>query len=211
VLLASCATLRVRSDFDSDVDFASYRTYGWLEVPVGASRAEAGAANPFAYNSLLDKRVRKAVDQELAARGYQRLESGAVDFRLNYHVILKDKLVASASDFGAFHSHYPYPYDGFVGGVDVQVMQFQEGTFVLDVIDVGRDQLAWRGWAVGRNPDGNYDEREIWLAVRRILERFPPPPAGSPGGRADPVRTLAHVSTPPAEPAPDRRAKCLSS
>jgi hypothetical protein len=170
-LLQSCSTLRVRTDYDGDVDFSSYRSYAWLEQPERAARVGQGDANPFAYNSLLDKRVRKAVDQELAARGYRRSDSGAVDFRLNYHVILKDKLVASASDFGAFHR---YPNGVFYGGVDVEVMQFQEGTFVLDVIDAGRDQLAWRGWVVGRNSDGNYDEREVGIAVRRILERFPP-------------------------------------
>ena len=176
-LLVSCAPLRVRTDFDPDVDFSSYRSYAWLERPEGARRGGEGDGNPFAYNSLLDKRVRQAVDRELAARGFQRSESGAVDFRLNYHVILKDKLVASASDFGAFHHH---PHGDFFGGVDVQVMQFQEGTFVLDVIDGERDQLAWRGWAVGRNPDGNYDEREVRLAVGRILERFPPPAPAAP-------------------------------
>jgi hypothetical protein len=170
-LLASCATVRVRTDYDREIDFSHYRTYGWLELPEGSRRAGDEKANPFAYNSLLDKRVRRAVDRELAARGFQRVESGEVDFRINYHVILRDKLVASASDFG---SHYHPWHGGFFGGVDVEVMQFQEGTFVLDLIDAGREQLAWRGWAVGRNPDGNYDEAEVQLAVRRILERFPP-------------------------------------
>jgi hypothetical protein len=177
-LLTGCSTLRVRTDWDSDVDFSRYRSYAWLEQPERASRIAGGDANPFTYNSLLDKRVRKAVDAELAARGYRRVESGEVEFRLNYHVILKDKLVASASDFGALHA---FPNGGVFGGVDVEVMQFQEGTFVLDVIDAQRDQLAWRGWAVGRNSDGNYDEQEVGLAVRRILERFPPPLPAPPG------------------------------
>ncbi len=176
-LLAGCASVRVRTDYDREVDFSRYRSYGWLEFPEGSRRGGESEVNPFAYNSLLDKRVRQAVDRELAARGFQRAESAAADFRLNYHVILRDKLVASASDFGAFH--HPLR-GGFFGGVDVQVMQFQEGTFVLDVIDGEHEQLAWRGWAVGRNPDGNYDEAEIQLAVRRILERFPPLSSAAP-------------------------------
>jgi len=126
---------------------------------------------PFASNSLLDKRMRAAVTSKLRARGYRYEEGGNSDFRLNYHVMFKDKLAGSGSDFGYTGR---YRRGAFSSGFNWSVRQYQEGTIIIDVIDRAKDQLVWRGWSVSRNRDGNYDDAEINRAVNQILMRFPP-------------------------------------
>jgi hypothetical protein len=171
LLQAGCA-IRVRTDFDRGTNFSSYQTFDWLAPPKRASAAgQSELQDPFSSNSLLDKRVRAAVERVLHARGYRRAVEAESDMRLNYHVIFRDKLAASGSNFGYYNR---YRYGGFGTGLDFSVRQYQEGTIIVDVIDRATDQLVWRGWAAGRNSDGNYDEREISYAVERILERFPP-------------------------------------
>jgi hypothetical protein len=170
--LSGCAT-RVRSDFDREAVFSNYTTFDWIAPPVRASEEElrSDLEGPFARNSLLDKRIRAAVNQNLEARGFRHAEDGESDFRLNYHVTFSDKLTGSGSDFGYIGR---YHRGAFSSGFNWSVRQYQEGTIIIDIVDRAEDQLVWRGWMVSRNRDGNYDEREIARAVDKILTRFPP-------------------------------------
>ncbi len=170
--LSGCAT-RVRSDFDREAVFSDYNTFDWIAPLVRASEegVQADLEGPFARNSLLDKRIRAAVNGNLETRGFQYVESGESDFRLNYHVTFKDKLVGSGSNFGYFGR---YRRGGFSSGFNWSVRQYQEGTIIIDIVDRAKDQLVWRGWVVSRNRDGNFDEAEITRAVNLILMRFPP-------------------------------------
>ncbi len=171
VALTGCA-MKVRSDFDHDAVFSYYNTFGWLEPPARASEeANADPEAPFERNSLLDKRVRTAVNTYLEARGFKYADKAESDFLLNYHVRFKDKLYGSGTDFGYFGRYYR---GGFGSGFNYSVRQYQQGTIILDIVDREKDQLVWRGWAVTRSTDGNFDEAEISRAVELILERFPP-------------------------------------
>ena len=170
-LAVGCAA-RVRTDFDSGVDFSSYETFDWLAPPQRASSvAQSDLQDPFSSNSLLDKRVRAAVERVLDRRGFRRAVEANSDMRLTYHVLFRDKLVASGTDFGYYNR---YHHGGFGTRFDFSVRQYKEGTIVLDVVDRATDQLVWRGWMASRNNDGNYDEAEISYAIERILESFPP-------------------------------------
>ena len=171
-VLYGCAT-RVRSDFDRDAVFSQYDTFDWIAPPVRASEEElqSNPEGPFARNSLLDKRMRAAITSNLRARGFQYVEDGSSNFRLNYHVTFSDKLSGSGSDFG--YSRY-YRRGSFSSGFNWSVRQYKEGTIIIDIVDRAKDQLVWRGWMVNRNRDGNFDEAEINRAVNKILMKFPP-------------------------------------
>jgi len=171
-VLSGCAT-RVRSDFDRDAVFSQYDKFDWIAPPVRASEEElqSDPEGPFARNSLLDKRIRAAVTSNLRARGFQYVEDGSSNFRLNYHVTFSDKLAGSGSDFG--YAGY-YRRGAFSSGFNWSVRQYKEGTIIIDVIDRAKDQLIWRGWMVSRNRDGNFNEAEINQAVNKILMDFPP-------------------------------------
>jgi hypothetical protein len=171
LLQFGCA-VAVRTDFDHGADLSNYETFDWIAPPQRASSdAQLDSQDPFSSNSLLDKRIRAAVERELDARGFRKSEGTDSDIRLNYHVIFSDKLVASGTDFGYLDR---YHYGGFSTGFNYSVRQYKEGTIIIDVVDRATDQLVWRGWVASRNNDGNYDETEISYAVKKILERFPP-------------------------------------
>ncbi len=173
--LSGCASMQVRSDYDRNVDFTRYESFAWLERPV-KPLAEApeqqipDAADPFAWNSLLDKRVRSAVDALLLSRGFRKTSGESPDFWLRYHTMLKDRVQITSFPAGV------WPHGAGIGWTDIYVDSFQEGTLILDVIDPALNQLVWRGWAVRAVGDLTRQHDEVQLAVKRILERFPPPP-----------------------------------
>jgi len=56
--------------------------------------------------------------------------------------------------------------------------QYREGTLILDVVDAGADAVVWRGSAQAQLAGSGEPltrRARIQEAVRRILERFPPP------------------------------------
>ena len=174
--VAGCSTLKVKTDYDPSVDFARYSTYAWLKPPM---KDDASASpvdeltDPFARNSLLDKRVRNAVDKELAARGFRKGPEDSSSFRVSYYVILKDKTRVRSSPGAYYGGYYDRGYYG-AGYGGVTSYDYQEGTLIVDVIDARSDSIAWRGWAIGTNKEGFYSEKQVAKAAQKILEKFPP-------------------------------------
>lgn len=155
----SCSPISVKSDYDHEVDFTKYRTFKWMPFPKKRPK------NTVKPNSILDKRIRRAVNSQLEARGYEIKATGRTDALLAYHVGVKQKIDVSRVDYGYWRGwprHRVYAH------------RYKEGTLIVDLVDPELKQLVWRGWAVGAV--GNFDESEkkINEAVAKILEEFPP-------------------------------------
>jgi hypothetical protein len=117
------------------------------------------------------RRVREAVDAELATRGYRLVESRP-DFQVAAHVSTADRV--RIVDWG-YTYHPRKSWSG--GGRDIDVWQYEEGTLVLDVIDPGQSALVWRGTAskaVDRSWTPEERDAEARAAVQALLARFPP-------------------------------------
>lgn len=65
---AGCASHRMRVDFDERANFSTLRSFAWVDS--GRQSADRGA-NPF-----LERRLRRAIDQELLARGFVAASPG---------------------------------------------------------------------------------------------------------------------------------------
>ncbi len=170
--IAGCAGVAVRTDFDREVDFGRYRSVAWLAPPLRETQERA--PDTFTANSLLDKRVRRAVEQELERRGLPTAPEEQADLRVDYRLLYSEKLVTQGTRIGSIYHRGPAYYDDF----DVYVSQVPEATLVLDLIDARSEQLVWRGWSTRRDHDRSLDENEVSRTVAAILRRYPPP-AGS--------------------------------
>jgi hypothetical protein len=180
-LSLACETVRVRTDYDSAVDFAPLRTFAWIDPPLKEEARDEGAVgtDPFTHNTLLDKRVRDEVEAYLASHGYRPARPGeSPDFLLRYEVvsqqITRDTPVFVSSGFGRF---------GYGAGSGIGYSQpttYQEGTLILDVIDPNTHQLLWRGWGTSQTRDANMEPKRVKKTVAAILARFPPQAKGEP-------------------------------
>jgi hypothetical protein len=170
LVVAGCTGLHVRTDFDENLDFQGRTAYAWLEPPVlEAPLPEGEAPDPFARNSLLDGRVRAAVDRTLGAEGFRISEEDPA-FQLQYYVVLRDKTKIRTSP-SAYYGSRRGGYGGLGGATSYD---YQEGTLIIDFIDARTGRLAWRGWGVGTNREGYYDAARIEESVQKILAEFPP-------------------------------------
>jgi len=164
---AGCSSMEFNHDWDRDADFAAYRTYAWLNVPTTAV-GDAQAAR--SKNTLLDKRIKSAVDGEMKNRGFS-IDTESPQLLAVYHVGVQDKV--NVTDWGY---RYSYDYYGW-GGRNIDVYQYTEGTLILDFIDAQTKELVWRGAATATladNPTPEKAEARIQQAVDGILAKYPP-------------------------------------
>jgi hypothetical protein len=177
--LAACSGIQTRTNFDPSAVQAleSYRTYSWLPMKEGADTR--------IYNSIIQSRVRLAVDRELAERGYRLVdENQKPDFKLGWHGAI-DKRV----DVDVINNFYGYRWDpwfdpffgpvayGGAGAPTATVREYREGTLILDVVDAKSNNLVWRGTAettLADNMNAKKSQKLIDNAVEKILKDFPP-------------------------------------
>lgn len=89
VTTAGCSTMRVGNDYDRDASFDRVASYDWVG-PSEADEETAAAVNRI--NPFIDRRLRRAVDDELGARGLQRVTEGPVDLLVAIDVLDVDRI-----------------------------------------------------------------------------------------------------------------------
>lgn len=169
-LLASCASgPRIYSTESPVADFSSYETYSYAE--------QLGTDDPGGPATLLTQFLRTAVDREMQARGYRRVESGG-QLVVNFYVDTQEKIQARSPDPYIGYGYYSYRrglYVGWRGYVEDNVDQYTEGTLNIDVVDASRRELIWEGIAIGRVTEAA--RRNVQAAiddvVPQIFAQFP--------------------------------------
>jgi len=145
----------VKTDYDHHASFSQYHTYYWEKVQT--------------TDPLWQSRIQDAVDHQLQAKGWQRVDSGG-DVAL--------AAVGSAHNQQEYQTFYNgmggWRWGGF-GETTTQVESYPVGTLVLDIYDTHSKQLIWRGIAqqsLSEKPEKN--EKKLEKAIDKMFEHFPP-------------------------------------
>ena len=166
VTLVSCYQVTIKRDYDPKANFQSLKTYDWLPI---TAKAE--------INPINLKRIEKAVDNQLGAKGFNR-SSENPDFLIAAQAFKKDKI--SVMDYGYDYNYHPgYPRGAGYAHSDLDVYQYEEGTLILDFIDTKSNEVIWRGSAsaaLDPKPTPEKQEKRINIAVTKLLKKFPPVP-----------------------------------
>jgi len=160
-MLFCCSTMKINVDYDQDAGFLGYTSYRWITHKPKVKPPR------MIDHTLLEKRIKKAVDAELSAKGYDRSMDEQPDFLVAFHIGAQNKVDVT-------HYGYRYGPHGRWWGRRAEVHRYKEGTLILDIIDAETKQLVWRGSArdaVHRPQD--MDDKLI-EAVEKVLVQFPP-------------------------------------
>lgn len=179
--LASCSTVQVETNYDKETNFSRFKTFRWVEAP------PVSVGDPRIDDSVLQARVRLAVNRELEEKGFKRVDSGDADMLVNYLVTVEEKMTGQN-----VNDKYGYsPGTGWtqgerqgwswgLGGYDapsVPVTYYEEGSVIIDMIDPATKRLIWRGSArtvVNADSDDETRRQRLNDAIRRVLAEFPP-------------------------------------
>ena len=169
LIVQGCAGITVGHEFDPDANFAAYGSYDWL--PTESRRVDLRVRDP-----MVEQNMRSAIEAELLSKGLRKVERGGEpDIRIGYLLTLEDG-VDSNSMYERSGGDWQYRTYG-PANLATQTRAYSMGTLVIDVFDVGRKELVWRGVAEGQvNQTRELEDRRKRLndAVVKILEDFPP-------------------------------------
>ena len=152
-------------DFDKTATFGQYKTYTWKTgTPAG--------------QELVDKRIVEAIKGQLAARGFTENDSNP-DVVVLYHIAFDKQKDISAYSSGPMYGGYGYGWGGGWGATttDVRVRDILVGTLAIDMVDVKKKQMVWRGLGTKEiDTDAKPDKRDknINKAVEKIMKNYPP-------------------------------------
>jgi hypothetical protein len=165
MVLAGCAArMDVSAHRERGIDFSQYRTFAWAPADALPTSDPRLDNNPFFRDYF-----QGAVERQLALRGIERAAWGTPDLLVHYHVNVRQRFQVAGTD-----SEYPYCTGAECQG---RIVEYEAGTFVLDVVDGYSNTLVWRGWAQ-TSVDGVVNDQD-WLrdhleeAVVKMLRLFP--------------------------------------
>ena len=160
---------KVKVGYDKSADFSKYTSYTW-------AKPEASPQRPLLYMSLVG-----SIDQELKAKGLQRVESNG-DLTL---------IPASGMEYGLNtgagapitlgYSGPPPAIDatmwtGTAGPSNLMAIAVPEGSLVLSFVDRSVNKVVWNG-TVKQKLDPQNHEKSLELinkSITKLLKEFPP-------------------------------------
>lgn len=168
VLLAGCSSLTVKYDYDSEVDFGKYKSYGWMARPAGMP---TNALEAEGQSGLLDGRIRNAISGVMTDRGLAENEDSP-DLLVVHHLGSQEKI--QVTDWGYRYSDYYWGY----GGRQIDVHSYTEGMLVVDLVDAETKALVWRGTGTGVVDKTQRTPEELQArlnnVIAQIMQSFPP-------------------------------------
>jgi hypothetical protein len=158
-MLGAAFAQQVKTDFDHQANFSQYKTYSWQEIKPA--------------NSLWDARIKSAVDAQLAAKGWTRVDSGGDVAIVAIKTSHTERTLQTFYD--GIGGGWRWRGFGGFGESTTTEQDYKEGTLVVDLYDAKTKQLIWRGSAedmVSNKAEKN--EKNLDKGVAKMFKKFPP-------------------------------------
>jgi len=165
VVISSCSSVKVASDYDTKADFNQYKTFAFFKS--GIDKAE--------ISDLDKRRILRAIESELMSRGFTKSEKPdmlvSIFTKSNQRVdIYNNAWGAGAWGWGGFG-----PGWGWGWNQQPTATTRTEGVLYVDLIDANKKELVWQGMGTGYlTQKREKKEERIKEFVNKIMEKYPP-------------------------------------
>lgn len=181
-ILSSCNSWKFIGEYDHDVDFSNFKTFGLLSWdPV----------NDKEVSPQTKQYILMSIKNEMESRGYIYQKDNA-DLQISIFVIVQEE-----TSYSAYSDHYA-GYSGYgsigvgvgvgSGGTSVGVVgygmpgmypytavkhDYNVGTVVIDLLDHSKKKLVWQGVATGRITNEEAKEGNVQRDIGRLFQTLP--------------------------------------
>ena len=161
LVLTSCTTVRVATDYDKNANFSSYSTYAFYKPGIDKAK----------ISDLDKKRILRAIDVEFSAKGMSKAEKPQL--LISIFTKEKERVDVYQRNFGYGWGWNPWWYGGYY---ENSVSTRTEGTLYIDLIDATSNELVWQGMGTANLVTNNMEKKEerIREIVHEILTAYPP-------------------------------------
>ena len=161
LVLTSCSSVRVATDYDKDVNFGQYQTFAFFKP--GIDKAE--------ISDLDKKRILRAIEMEMQEKGFTKSENP--DILVSIFTKTKENINIYNNNFGYGYGWGWSPW--YWGAGRNTINSTTEGTLYIDLIDAGKKELVWQGMGTAAlAKDVERKQKRINEIVGEILEKYPP-------------------------------------
>ncbi len=162
LILSSCSTVRVATDYDREANFDNYKTFAFFKP--GIDKAE--------ISDLDKRRILKAIEAELMAKGYNKSENPDLLVSIFTKSNQRVDVYNNAWGYGAW-GWGGYSRWGWGGN---QVSTSTEGVLYIDLVDASKKELIWQGSGTGNLVTKNVEKKEARIKefVAEMMAQFPP-------------------------------------
>ena len=163
LLLSSCSSVKVATDYDREIEFGQYETFAFYKP--GIDKAD--------ISDLDKKRILRAIENELQEKGLELSDNPdllvSIFTKTDKNVNIYNNNMAYGYGWG-WHPWYWGPGAGYN-----RVSTNTEGTLYIDLIDAEAKELVWQGMGTAAlAEDVDRKQKKINKIVEEILEKYPP-------------------------------------
>lgn len=172
LVLASCSSVRVASDYDRAANFNNYKTFAFFKP--GIDKAE--------ISDLDKRRILKAIESELLAKGLTKSENPDILVSIFTESNQRVDVYNNAWGFGGWgwggFNRWGWGFGPGFGWGGNNVSTRTEGVLFIDLIDAQKKELVWQGSGSGYLVTKNIDKKEARIKefVNKTMEQYPPEP-----------------------------------
>jgi Domain of unknown function (DUF4136) len=154
----------VKVHWDRATDFTRYKTYKWTKIPT-----------PRTPTPEIEKLIYSDVDMQLEAKGLKKVENGEADLYVGYSVTLgqpkQQTAAAPVADSSSWQTGSSW------SAQSSSDKAARKGTLNIDIAEVQKNLLVWRGSIVAEVGDSMNDARvKISKGLSKAFAKYPPPP-----------------------------------
>ena len=161
LFLNSCSSIKVYSDFDSDIDFDKYQSFAFYKE--GIDRVE--------ISDIDKKRILKSIEKNFIKKGISINENP--DLLINISTKSSENIYIDTNPYYSPYGPGWYPYNG--RNFRRIPYSTSEGILYIDIIDTESKQLVWQGKGIGILSSQKKNKDEIVEEyVNKILAAYPP-------------------------------------
>jgi len=162
LLVTSCSSVKVATDYDDAVDFNQYQSFAFYKP--GIDKAE--------ISDLDKKRILRAIETELTKQGLSKSSNPDILVSIFTETYTNIDVYRNTYGFGYNWGWTTYHWARAEGkSVNTSI----EGTLFIDLIDAKKKELVWQGMGTGvLSQDREAKIERINEIVMKIMEKYPP-------------------------------------
>jgi hypothetical protein len=162
----------VRTNYMPETDFSKYHTYAWVNDVQGVP---AVGGHP---DQILDAQVKEAIDSQMVAKGFTKVEDGSkADLLLGYQLAIdqEKQINGFGNNLGGWGGWGPW--EGSFGTFAASTSSNYIGTFVVGMYDPAVKKLVWIGaaqHAIEPSKKQEKNQQRLNKGAQKLLRDFPP-------------------------------------
>lgn len=161
LLVVSCSSVRVITDYDSNTDFSEYKSFAFYKKGIDKVK----------ISDIDKRRILKAIEMEMLAKGYKKSKNPDI----LVSIFAKSRKKVNVDRRFNYSSYYWFP-SYYYERDRIRITKYTEGTLFVDLIDKNAKKLIWQGIGSGTlmSKSGYKKKERIQLFVKEILNNYPP-------------------------------------